>query len=89
MVAATRRLFTPKYDTSRQNFRPAVPLTFQGVEVGGRPVGVMCDVLAGQDEVRRGADGAAGVLSGAVQPHVPHHGPAALRAQSIREYTPL
>ncbi|CAG9781761.1 unnamed protein product [Diatraea saccharalis] len=74
---------------SRQNFRPAVPLTLQGVEVGGRPLGVMCDVLAGQDEVRRGSDGPAGLLSGAVQPHVPHYRPAAVRAQSLGEYTPL
>lgn len=42
-----RHLYTRKYDKNRQNFRPAVSLTFQGVEIGGRPVGVMCDVLAG------------------------------------------
>lgn len=81
-----RLLYTRKYDKNRQNFRPAVPLTFQGVEIGGRPVGVMCDVLAGQDEVRRRADGAAGLLPGALQPHVPQLRPAALRAQPVREY---
>lgn len=76
---------TRKYETSRQDFRPAVPLTLQGVEVGGRPLGVMCDVLAGQDEVRRGADGAARVLPGAVQPHLSLHRSAAVRPQPIRE----
>lgn len=86
-VAATRRLFLPrKYDIRRQDFWPPVPLTLQGVKVGGRPLGVVRHVLAGQDEVRRGADGAAGLLPGPVQPHVPQRGPAPVRAQPEREY---
>ncbi|CAB3226445.1 unnamed protein product [Arctia plantaginis] len=40
-------IITRKYDKKRQNFRPSVSLTFQGVEIGRRPLGVMCDVLAG------------------------------------------
>lgn len=49
-------------------------------------MGVMCDVLPGEDEVGRGADGTARVLPGPLQPHVPQLRPAALRAQSFGEY---
>ncbi|CAG4942831.1 unnamed protein product [Colias eurytheme] len=78
-------VFNPKVRESRQNFRPAVSLTFQGAEVGGRPVGVMCHVLAGEDEVRRGSHGAPGLLPGSVQSHVPQHRPAPLRTQPLGE----
>lgn len=85
-VWAVARVSTIPCPKIRQDFWQAVPLTFQGAEVGRRPVGVMCHVLPGEDEDGRGAHGPPGLLPRPVQPDLQEPWPAPVRPQPVSEY---